>query len=155
MPLIEEIQKIKKTDVWLEVGATVYVQWASNLFFRRVLDVAGFLKNENLAWAITMLEYFGHLSYHGTFDFECQLPENTLKNFVHYNKGLPPAFSKKMFKFEPPNVLGMGDPFEVLLKNNPSQVTHYVQTIIKSYENSKTITNALSLTIPIVKVETK
>jgi len=129
--LIDAIWKIKKMAIWLPIGATIYFQYAPNSFFKRALELWTILQEEKLAWLITMLEYFGHLSYYGTFSFENCLLDNELKNLIHYRHGIPPVFDKRMFTFEPPNVFGMGNPYDILLANKISNSVIYIQELIK------------------------
>jgi hypothetical protein len=152
MELIDTIRKVKGIgNTWLPVGATICFQYASIPFFRRALEICSILKEEKMAWLITMLEYFGHFSYHGTFSFENCLLDNNLKNFIHYNHGLPPLFNKRMFTFEP---LGLGNPYEILMANNVSKSVAYIQNIINKY-NENPVLNNISVTIPIVNIKTK
>jgi hypothetical protein len=150
LDFIKEIKKAKTIDVWLNLGDTIILTNTKPL--QRVLEIASFFKNEKLAWAITLLEYYGHLSYNGSFSYENILLDNNLKYLIHYKRGLPPFFNKHMFHFQPPNVLGMGQPYDVLLQHNPSKTTNFMQNVIRSYKNNEPKHIIPNLDIPVVKV---
>jgi hypothetical protein len=151
--LIKEIQTIKNLDMWIHLGDTLFLQNTPISLFRRVLQLADFYKQEKLAWAITLLEYYGHLGYHGTFDFENIMLDSEPKYLIHYKHGLPPFFNKHMFHFKPPNVLGLGNPFDILLQHNPNKITEFFQSVVRSYTKT-TSTHKINPTIPVVNVIT-
>lgn len=149
--LITKICETKKLELtWLNLGGTFCINNLPQGFIERVVTVANYWKShgktwhvEKAAWLTTLLEHVGHLSYHGTFDLECQLVDKELKSVIHYKHGLPPMFTKQMFKFEWPNIFNMGDPYQILLENNPNKVTDYVQKVVKTYkEQDKNITKS-------------
>jgi len=73
------------------------------------------------------------------FRYRTQFLESTLlhdvpANFIHYQHGMPPEFSKIHYKFDKPDSLYMdADPYLPLLVNNPTECTDYVQKVIRSY----------------------
>jgi hypothetical protein len=147
---IKEIKKVKNLNAWINLGDTIIINTTEPL--KRILEIAAFFKNEKLAWAITLLEYYGHLSYNGSFIYENILLDNELKFLIHYKHGLPPFFNKHMFSFQPPNVLGMGEPYDILLQHNPSKTTNFLQDVIRSYKKNQPKHIAPDINIPVVKV---
>lgn len=140
---VREAKNIKE-ELWLPLGDTICLEKIPDQFIKRVLEFADYFSktqpnwpdSEKTAWALTLLEYYGHLTYYGTVNIENNLLDNDLKKLIHYKRGLPPYFHKNMFRFEPPSVFGMGDPYEVLLKYNANKVMDYVGKVINSYKNS-------------------
>jgi hypothetical protein len=120
------------------------VEKLPDTLIKRVLELTDYFANtqpewedaEKTAWALTFLEYYGHLTYYGTIGIENTLIDTELKKLVHYKRGLPPYFHKNMFRFEPPTIFGMGDPYEILLKYNANKVMEYVGKVILSYKKS-------------------
>lgn len=85
-----------------------------------------------------MLEYYGHITYKGTYEYEMSLLDSGLQhNFIHYKYGFPPHFNKKMFTYKEPIFLSMGDPFQKLKENNTTTCTNYVTSIVDSYLSEK------------------
>lgn len=85
---------------------------------------------DRVGWAMAMLEFYGHISYRATFDLEITLLHNAPCHFIHYTHGLPPVFSKYMFRYEPPDIFsGDETPYHALLKENPTTSTNYVRKI--------------------------
>ena len=50
---------------------------------------------------------------------------------IHYKFGFPPAFNKRMFG---PLALTDKNPYDVLLEQNPTNITNYVHKVIHSYQ---------------------
>jgi len=140
---VKDAKKIEE-DIWLPLGDTFCFEKLPDEFIKRVLELADHLTKahpgwedaEKTAWALTMLEYYGHLTYYGTVGIENTLMDNELKHLVHYKRGLPPYFNKNMFRFEPPIVFSMGDPYDILLKYNANKAMDYVGKVILSYKKS-------------------
>jgi len=53
-------------------------------------------------------------------------------NFISYEKGIPPAFHKFMFKFSKDMFLSFGDPIEILSKTFPSPNASYLAEIAET-----------------------
>lgn len=140
---VREAKNIKD-ELWLPLGDTICFEKLPDSMMRRVLEFTDYFTKtqpnwedaEKTAWALTLLEYYGHLTYYGTVNIENILLDTELKKLVHYKRGLPPYFHKNMFRFEPPTIFGMGDPYEVLLKYNANKVMDYVGKVITSYKKS-------------------
>ncbi|MGH7174761.1 MAG: hypothetical protein ACREGR_00170, partial [Minisyncoccia bacterium] len=67
-------------------------------------------------------------------DLEMHLLDHNAENhFIHYQHGLPPVFSKGMFRYEPPACLALGDLFHTLLSHNPTTSTNVLQKVVRSY----------------------
>ncbi len=147
---IMEIRKIEDigVDYWISLGSVMTFKDVPKDFFSRVIEWTERLEyerkrksdnewrhTEKAAWIMTMLEFYGHLSYHGRNDYEMTLLDNRNANFIHYTHGMPPVFSKFMYSYKPPHAFAMGNLFEVLLQNNPTVSTNYMQKVVKSYVN--------------------
>jgi hypothetical protein len=91
-----------------------------------------------MAWTASFLEWLGVFSYYGTYQIESNMLDTEPKFIVNYKHGLPPYFNKRMFTFKPPNVLGMGDPLNILLEHNPNKTTNFVQKVVRSYRKNFT-----------------
>lgn len=150
---IKELLKIRNAEedseinYWIPLGSVMTFSNVPNDFFGRAVEWTETLEyerkktagkdwwyTERAAWIMTLLEYHGHLSYHGRHDLEMTLLDNNKKNhFIHYTHGLPPVFSKLMYRFQPPQAFTMGSLFDVLLENNPTSSTNYMQYVVRSY----------------------
>jgi len=99
----------------------------------RYLDKAG--------WVLAFIDYNNVLTTQRNLDYECGMTEqNPNAHFLHYSQGMPPLFSKKMFKYKPPYIMLSGiDPYDLFLKHNPTHATNELQKVVKAYE--KTIEN--------------
>lgn len=117
------------------------VNWTETLEFgRQTAAVAGGAKpapsnaSEKAAWVMALIEYWGKLSVQGKADLEMNLLDHQRENhFVHYKHGLPPHFSKGMFRYEPPAALALGDLFHTLLSHNPTTSTNVLQQVVRAY----------------------
>jgi hypothetical protein len=92
------------------------------------------------AFMLAMMDYLGGISFQGTYEHELTLLDHKRDaNFIHYCKGMPPFFTKKMFTFEPP--LGFttatGDPFSVLMEYDITSTAAYMQKVVKAYKGIK------------------
>lgn len=146
---------INEQDAWLPVGKVIVFNVAPLELFRRVIAVCEKLATEQIvdkgeiwsqtdqvAWALTLLEYYGQMSYEAVYDYEMNMLENTtMCNFVNYEHGIPPIFSKYMFQYQGPNlvVLSGESPIEFLSKPDiaVSAAAHYVQQLANSYSKRK------------------
>lgn len=135
---IRDAKNIKE-EIWLPIGDTIYLRKIPDNFINRILELTNHLIQvhpnwkdaEKTAWALTFLEYYGHMTYYGTSSIENTLLDKELKKLIHYRRGLPPYFHKNMFHFEP---VSMGDPYEILLKYNVNNVMDYIGKVINSYK---------------------
>jgi len=64
---------------------------------------------------------------------ESSLLHEEVANFIHYKHGLPPAFSKLHYAYETPLTFA-ADPFHMLLENNPTENTGYMQKVVRAYQ---------------------
>lgn len=104
-----------------------------NEFFAKVTTFAG-----KASWSAVLQEFKDKLSYKPRQDLEMTLLDNNkTHNFIHYDHGLPPVFSKLMYKFKPPEAFVMGNLFESILQNNPTSSTNYFQDVVRSYRDSQ------------------
>lgn len=150
---IKELLKLRKIeedntiDYWIPLGSLMTFRDVPPEFFSRVVEWTEILEyerkkkcsgdwwhTERAAWTMTLLEYHGHLTYKGRHDYEMTLLDsNQAHHFIHYEHGLPPIFSKHQFRYRPPQCFTMGNLFDVLLENNPTTTTNYMQAIVRSY----------------------
>lgn len=49
--------------------------------------------------------------------------------FVDYEHGMPPVFHKKLFKFNPPDYLAFGEPFQSLIDNPSTPAAHFLSEL--------------------------
>ena len=74
-------------------------------------------------------DYFESTLWDYNLDYGC---------FIHYRHGLPPLFSKThYYKIPGEVILADKDPYKVLLDNNPTLATNYMQNVIRSYKGIK------------------
>jgi hypothetical protein len=118
-------------------------------FFERVVRWSMFLSNKwtkdkwqhvcRSAFMLTMFEFLGGLVFRGANEYEMTMLDNKAANFVHYTKGLPPLFNKKMFTFEPPLGLATAPngPYEILAEQDLTSGCSSVQKVVKSYQANK------------------
>ncbi len=146
---------IKPEEAWLPVGKVIVFNVAPKELFMRVIAVAEKLATQQLqatgkiwehtdqvAWAFTLLEYYGQMSYEATYNYEMNMLENNvMRNLIHYEHGVPPIFSKYMFRYQEPDyvVFSNDTPLEFLAKSDMavSTAAHYVQQLAESYVNRK------------------
>jgi hypothetical protein len=179
---IKELLKLRKIeddntiDYWIPLGSLMTFNNVPLDFFSRVVEWTEILEferkrkssenwwwTEKVAWVMTLLEYHGHLTYKGGYDYEMTLLDsNQAKNFVHYEHGLPPVFSKHMYRYQPPQGFTMGNLFDVLLSNNPTSTTNYVQHVVRSYlktrpreKQNETVTKEYKVQMVTVRNEQK
>lgn len=166
---ILKIRKLEDADInyWIPLGSVMTFNDVPKDFFNRVVEWTEILEftrkkanpntewwhTEKVAWIMTLLEYHGHLSYKGVYDYEMSMLDNNVAhNFVHYTHGLPPYFSKYHYKYNTPEAFAMGNLFEVLLENNPTSTMGYVQEVVKSYLKGKSVTKPPDLQTETVNI---
>ncbi len=90
---------------------------------------------ERAGWVLGLLNYIGFTPYKGTHTYEMSLMDHNIQhNFIHYTNGMPPTFSKHMFKYEPPDYISGGTtPFEAMLQETPTTVSLYMHQLVQSY----------------------
>jgi len=171
---IGELLKLKNKEdsqinYWIPLGNVMTFNSVPNEFFGRVVEWTEILEyerkkstkenwwyTEKVAWIMTLLEYHGHLSYKGRYNYEMNMLDNNVNNhFIHYNHGLPPVFSKRMYRYQPPSGFTMGSLFDVLLENNPTSTTNYMQEVVRSYLKVRPKENIKPTEIKELKVVTK
>jgi hypothetical protein len=146
---------IKLNDAWLPVGNVLVFNSAPKELFMRVISVTEKLATEQLqdtgkiwehtdrvGWAITLLEYYGQMSYEATYNYEMNMLENEwMRNFIHYEHGIPPVFSKHMFRYQEPSYFVFSDeePIDFLAKHDMavSAAAHYIQQLASFYVDKK------------------
>ena len=152
IPNIKEYVKTVtgNADHWFPIGSVYTFNNMPEEFFDRIVSWSEFLAFETAktqaeasywryleraGWAMSFLDYFGHLPFKGSYTYEMSLLDyDTGHNFIHYSNGLPPVFSKYLFKFEPPVYLTAAlTPFDALLVESPTSVCLYAQRVVRSY----------------------
>jgi len=131
------------------VGSVCQFNDVQPLFFEQMIMWADFLTNKwskenwkyinKSALVLTCADFLGILTIQGK-NYEIPLMAHFGKhNFIHYSKGLPPKFHKSMFTYNPTKIVfsNTNNPFQVLLENNPTTTTNYVQNVIHSYKRKK------------------
>lgn len=162
---VREILKLRKVEdseinYWIPLGSVMTfndvprdffnraVEWTEILEFARQKEHPGksWWPTEKAAWVMSLLEYHGHLTYKGVYEYEMNLLDNNMANhFVHYTHGLPPVFSKYHYRYNSPEGFAMGDLFEVFLTNNPTSTTNYARQIVQSFLRTRTPLRPLDL----------
>jgi hypothetical protein len=60
------------------------------------------------------------------------------ESFIHYSKGLPPAFHKMMYQFDRSLSFAKKiDPFNGITELNPTTATDHIQQVVASYKRNK------------------
>lgn len=144
-------------DVWLPIGNTIVFNMPPTPLVERVIAATEKLCIEQLertgniwehtdrvAWAHTLLEYYGKMSYKASYEYEMNMLENAeMRNFVNYEHGIPPIFSKYMFRYQEPNYVAFSSepPLEFLARQDMavSAASHYVQQLAETYVDRKRI----------------
>lgn len=125
-------------DIKLDLLAKVWVniQELGKLFGESV-----FWNMEQIAWTLTLFEEIlmrgKKISLRTETLEQTLLHHNVVNNFIHYNHGIPPAFSKYYYKYKPPIALVPNDlpPFEAIYLNNITPSTDYVCKLIETYRD--------------------
>jgi hypothetical protein len=142
-----------KSALWLPIGATYIFNGVGNDVFERAtayaeavaLDYAKASSEqpvkywryiERVGWELSFLSFYGgSMTYKGFYSLEMSLLDHKLEHcFVHYNNGLPPDFTKVLYRYDPPEFFGGGNfPFGSFLGDNPTSVTHFAQHVARKY----------------------
>lgn len=135
------LNDFKTFDKILPLGGIYQFNAVPDVFFERVMYNTNQLINKldkalvnRAAWMQTLAEYTkGKVEGVPT---EVKMWENITKeaSFIHYSKGYPPFFNKKMFS-DTIFSLSADNVFNVLMdpENNITTSTNYMQQIVKSY----------------------
>lgn len=144
--IIREHNLLEK-DLWLPLGSVyTFKNVPADLFTRAIHWTERFISDKTwwhagkVGWAMAMLDYSGSVPLRGHYTMEMTLIDhNCDHNIIHYTNGLPPVWSKHMYKYQPPDDLCMGGPtpFDVILEHNPTSSTNYLQKIIRNYKEKK------------------
>lgn len=145
---LEAMLKAKEVpdyDQWFPIGHVYVFNGAPvDMFeevvkwFRRLDDGRKLWDLGRAAWARAFMDWYGHLTFGSSFEYEMTLLDQGLEhNFIHYKHGLPPMFHKNMYKFDQPVILGPENPYVHFLEHNPTTATNYVQQVVKSYLERK------------------
>lgn len=91
---------------------------------------------DRLAWCINLCDYLGKIVFKGDYSLTMNMLENSNAPFIHYEHGLPPVFNKLMFQYTSNHLISLGDPFEILAANSPTENSHFISNLAKkSIEN--------------------
>ena len=114
--------------------------WAKQ-FSEKAKNVAPLMNNCDPIRAGLIAAFYANSTLSAKADyFESTLWSYSLNHgcFLHYRHGLPPLFSKNhYYKIPGEVILGDKDPYKVLLNNNPTLATNYMQDVIRSYKGIK------------------
>lgn len=126
----------------VNAGGAMRFNLVPHKFFKLVMNTAEQMKKLNrekpqdivkAAWTSSILTASGYCDIIGS-PLEVGLLNTEFADMpiIHYNKGMPPAFDKRLFYQK----LAITDknPYQVLLENNPTVVTNYVQKVVRSYQ---------------------
>jgi hypothetical protein len=149
------LSSVPKADhnCWVPLGSVMCFDDVPHEFFVRVLNWCETLEfdrhrhfvesrqpapecflSEKAAWVLALIEFWGTLHVQPKENLEMTLLDHRMDHhFVHYRHGLPPVFSKGMFRYEPPTALALGDLFHTLLSHNPTTSTSVLQGVVRSY----------------------
>ena len=129
---------------WLPVGHTiVFNKIEETMLFRalqwgeRIVQEEGDdLDVERAAWIMAFHDYLLKSKLDARFYEATLLHHNIEASLIHYDHGLPPDFVKKNFTYKD-GAIGFlaagGDPYNAILKSNPTSMTNALQTVVKSY----------------------
>lgn len=92
---------------------------------------------DRLALNLMLKQCAGKVHLQGLYDYQSDMHSNSMQNFICYEKGFVPIFEKKMFAYNPPYYLSLGNPFKVLSEHFPSGAFHYMSTLSQKYLNRK------------------
>lgn len=96
------------------------------------------LNFEKATWKKVLLNSAGHCEISGDV-LSCSVTDDIEAPFIHYNKGIPPAFSKLYFKYdnykEPVFLAGVNDPFQQILNlRTVSANSSFLAEVVDSYK---------------------
>lgn len=92
---------------------------------------------EKAAWELTLTESFQHCSVSGSFMSAPLMFDSNSPSLIHYRSGIPPVFHKKFYRYEDGVYLAGQGPYETILENNPTLGTDFLQTVVRSYADSR------------------
>jgi hypothetical protein len=58
-------------------------------------------------------------------------------SFIHYEHGMPPVFNKSMFRYDPPDYISFGDPYEAILENPSTPSAYLMSELVKNIIEKK------------------
>lgn len=141
---VSKERNVPMNELWLPLGKTMAFYNVPMHIFPRAAAFAEKLVMDQLeadlpiwkhtdraAWICALLEHYGLLKYNATFEYEMNMLESReLRNFVNYEHGMPPIFSKNMFNSDDFKMAGES-PFHLLSKHAPSVAAYHLQKISK------------------------
>jgi hypothetical protein len=141
--------------LWLPLGSVMTFRDVPGDLFIRAISWAERLEYERLCrclregregvpwrhtprcgWVMALIEYSGVLGVRAADGYETHLVEHGKKAcFVHYTHGLPPHWSKHMYRYDSGVDFSMGgsDPFAALFEHNPTSATEHLRRVARSY----------------------
>lgn len=146
---IPTVKKYIKSADWVPLGSTVYFNNIPQGYFDQAVYLTEVLAydqvragkeiwrhTDRVAWVINILEMMGRCMIEGRYDFEMTMMDHGMKsNFINYERGAPPYFSKTTYQFLPPAMLSFGDPLDALANLNDQVGTSSVQYISELAKN--------------------
>lgn len=128
---------------WLPVGNTIlFNKLDEDILFRalqwgeQIAKEKDGLDIERAAWIMSFHDFLPKFKL-GTYFYEATLMHHAVEAFlIHYDHGLPPEFVKRNFTYKNDEVRFMfagSDPYNAILKNNPTSMTNALQKVVKCY----------------------
>lgn len=138
-------------DQWLPSGPVMIFDNIPQVVFERAIWVTEKLalhqlyegrkeiwdQTVKLGWAINLTDYVGQIMMRGDYSLTTTMVESNYTPFINYEHGLPPAFNKSMFTYQPPAYASFGDPFEILAANAPTPTAHFMSNLAKINLNKR------------------
>lgn len=105
---------------------------AEKLALKQLLDNKPIWEHtDKLAWAINLSDHVGSVMLRGDYTLTMNMLDRGNAPFIHYEHGLPPVFNKTMFQYLPPDLVSLGDPFEILIQNSPTENAYFLSNLAK------------------------
>lgn len=133
-------------STWVGFGNTMIFKDVPLDFFENTLSIMESLQKEHgnhwdvekAAWLYSLIHYYSNetpLTFHPQQLEMSLLHPDDNANIIHYNHGIPPVFHKKHFKYEHPMFImtDFDNPYDVFEIHNPTRISDYMKTVIKSY----------------------
>jgi len=132
----------KMKEKWIPAGNLYVIKNIDSVFFLRLIEICETLvlnqylnsdfvweETDKLAWSIFLAEFSDKFLIHGNHFMTQTMIDFGMNPIIDYNRGMPPAFNRKMFSYNPPDFHSLGDPFEVLSKLQPNLGSKFISEL--------------------------
>jgi hypothetical protein len=146
--LNRENKKIE--DYWASIGHVIVFNNMPMDFFRMFIVKAEILalkqliynqkiwdKTDRLALSINVFDFMNKGVIKEDYNLAKSMLEYNETSFIHYEHGMPPVFNKSMFRYDPPDYISFGDPYEAILENPSTPSAYLMSELVKNIIEKK------------------